>query len=151
MASAFDQLLAQDQIEFAQPTGTVVCPDTGHLLVVAGGTGAAVAFSCARFRAAAHPDLSTTILWCADDEEDFYDLDLIKLTTTIHLETIADPVRNEKNKGLVWLDEHASCKGHDDVIISGSPPFVYEVTDLLLAKGFKESQLQSDVYDYAPR
>lgn len=151
LASAFDELINEDTIEFAQPTGKVHCPDDGHLLVVAGGTGAAVAFACSRHRATLSPVPTTTILWCADDEDDFYDTDLIKLAPEIHLEAIADERRDGQNKGLAWLREGAHPTTFHQVIIAGGPPFVYSVTDILLENGFPEAQLQSDVYDYAPR
>ena len=151
LATAFDELINEDIIEFGQPQGSVHCPDDGHLLIVAGGTGAAVAFSCSRYRATLKPIPTTTILWCADEEDDFYDHHLIKLAPEIHLETIADDRRDSQNKGLAWLREGAHVSTFDQVIISGGPPFVYTVTDILLENGFSQDQLLSDVYDYAPR
>jgi hypothetical protein len=37
------------------------------------------------------------------------------------------------------------------VLLGGSPGFVYAVTDLLANAGVEPAQMRSDVYDYAPR
>ena len=126
-------------------------PEAGLVAASGGNHGAAVAFACSRHRATLSPVPTTTILWCADDEDDFYDTDLIKLAPEIHLEAIADERRDGQNKGLAWLREGAHPTTFHQVIIAGGPPFVYSVTDILLENGFTEAQLQSDVYDYAPR
>lgn len=151
LARAFDELLLDEEIMFAMPQGTVRCPQDTPLLVIAGGTGAAAAFSCAKHRASVDCHSPTDILWCADNEDDFYDQEILSALPEVSLTTIADDARHEGNKGLLWLKENADVRRHTQVIISGSPAFVYTVTDLLLENGFSESQMQSDVYDYAPR
>ena len=126
---------------------------TAHqpLLVVAGGTGAALAFSCAAHRASIAATAPTTVLWCADLAGDVYDAAEISALphTTVHV--CIDDRRTRANEGLVWLEAHAAQYLDAYVLLAGGPGFVYAATDVLLAQGFDQSQLHSDVYAYAPR
>ena len=48
------------------------------------------------------------------------------------------------------LDEH-NISDDAEIILCGSPGMAYAVLDDFLATGIKEQQVQSDVFDYAPR
>ncbi len=116
--------------------------------MIAGGTGASVAFSIAHQRLPSSEP--TTVLWCADQDSEIYaSEELAQMVTELNVRV--DNRRTEKNTGLMWLANNAHPEHHQHVIISGSPGFVYAVTDLLMEKGFVPSALQSDVYEYAPR
>ena len=116
--------------------------------MIAGGTGASVAFSIGHQRLPSSEP--TTVLWCAAQNSEIYaSEELAQLVT--ELKVVVDKRQTEKNAGLAWLAKNAHPEHHQHVIISGSPGFVYAVTDLLMGKGFMPSTLQSDVYEYAPR
>lgn len=121
------------------------------LFVVAGGSGAAQAFSCAEYRNHNAGQAPTTILWCADKPEDIYDDELLRGYANVDLHITTDDQRTPDNEGLVWLTRN--CKRYLDayVILAGGPGFVYAATDILLANGFARGQLHADAYSWAPR
>jgi len=131
--------------------GDVFCsPADTPLLLVAGGSGAAQAFSCAEQRSL-YPSARTSMLWCADHAQEIYDVERLTNYLSGQLEIHVDQRRTAANEGMVWLQAHAARFEDHHVIISGSPGFVYAVTDLLLAQGYDTEALASDVYAYAPR
>ena len=121
------------------------------LFIIAGGSGAAQAFSCAEHRAAIHAEGTTVILWCADDAQDIYDQEALRAMQNVELHVCIDDRRTPENEGMVWLTRHAHQFSNAYVLIAGSPGFVYTVTDLLEAAGFNNHQLHADAYAYAPR
>ncbi len=150
-AAAMDALLQGNQLQLSAAQGTVDAgPTEQPLLIVAGGSGAAQAFSCAEHRshAGAAP---TTILWCADHSDDVYDVERLSKYVDGRLQVCVDNQRTPQNEGLRWLREHCSEYLHHNVVLCGSPGFVYTVTDLLSAHDFAAARLRSDVYEYAPR
>ena len=151
LAQAFDELLQQQRISFSAPQGHVHRPETGHLLIVVGGTGASTAFCLGRYRADIDCKDLTTILWCADTDEDLYETQGLSELANTSLTTVVDKHRDDTNDGLRWLTNNADPKQHRTVVLAGSPGFVYAATDALLALDFSQNQLSSDVYDYAPR
>ena len=120
------------------------------MLLIAGGSGAAQAFSCAEQRAAQQA-APTSVLWCADFADDLYETQRLSAYVDGHLQICVDDRRTEENEGLMWLREHCADYRGQGVIICGSPGFVYAVTDVLLAQDFDAQSLQADVYAYAPR
>lgn len=151
LARAFDELLTQQSIEFSGPHGNVRCPEKGPLLLIVGGTGSSTAFCLATHRADKNCTEPTHILWCADSQEDLYDVEALNTLIHTSVDTVVDDRRGDDNRGLSWLRRHADPSATTDVVLSGSPGFVYAATDVLLALGFSQDNLQSDVYDYAPR
>lgn len=150
-AQAMDALLSGSQLQLSAAQGQVNCaPPDQPLLLIAGGSGAAQAFSCAEHRAQ-HPDSDTTVLWCADHVDDLYETERLAGYVNGQLQVCIDDRRTEANEGLSWLGEHSAAFHQHNVIICGSPGFVYAVTDLLAAQGISGAALQSDVYAYAPR
>ena len=150
-AEAMDMLLSGSQLQLCAAQGDVRCgPAHQPLLLIAGGSGAAQAFSCAESRGQL-ADADTTVLWCADHADDVYDTERLAGYVNGQLQVCIDDQRTEENEGLRWLREHHTAFRQHNVIICGSPGFVYTVTDLLSAQGFSREALQSDVYAYAPR
>ena len=119
------------------------------LLIVAGGSGASQAFSCAAHRHHAHASAPTLVLWCADHTDDVYGEQ--ELASFAQLQVCIDDRRTPDNDGLTWLSQHAGDYRDAYVLLAGSPGFVYAATDVLVDLGFDPTQLHSDVYAYAPR
>jgi CDP-4-dehydro-6-deoxyglucose reductase len=148
-AAAMDELLTGQSLDVSDAAGMITCPSaTTPLLVVAGGSGAALAFCLAAYRS--EQMSQAQVVWYADRDDDIYDLERLR-SSTHTLEVFIDARRTSENTGLMWLDERAADFIEAAIIITGSPPFVYAVTDTLLAQGIAQTQLQSDVYQYAPR
>jgi NAD(P)H-flavin reductase len=165
-AVAMDEMLLGHTLEISEAAGRVIFPEPhGPLIIIVGGSGVASAFSLTEHRSdqlAASPigptksgpassgPARSLVVWCADRDEDIYELDrLRRAADEVHV--FIDDRRTDANKGMRWITNHASDFNHASVIIQGSPPFVYAITDTLLARGLQQSQLQSDVYEYAPR
>jgi NAD(P)H-flavin reductase len=156
-AALLDELLASGaDLTVRGPAGNVGLPKplVGRGLLVAGGTGIAqaLAFIDDQQPAADHPGL--TLLWCADDEADFYlGEELAVHAAWLDTVLIADADRSPRNRALSWLSRHAQAYAGPDqpIVIAGSPPFVYAATDVLMEAGVPERQIQSDVFSYAPR
>ena len=91
------------------------------------------------------------MLWCADQAQDFYALDTLNGLVNTLVHTVVDNRRTPENEGLVWLTQHADEYRHAQVLICGSPGFVYAVTDVLVGAGLQQHQLRADAYAYAPR
>jgi NAD(P)H-flavin reductase len=150
-AAAMDALLLGSHLRLSAAQGEVRCgPAQRPLLLVAGGSGAAQAFSCAEHRAWQNA-AQTAVVWCADHSDDVYETQRLANYVNGQLQICIDSRRTAQNEGMVWLREHCQqYRGHN-VILCGSPAFVYTVTDLLCERGFDRNTLQSDVYAYAPR
>lgn len=124
--------------------------DDRPLLLVCGGTGISQALCLATAQRLRHPQTAVEILACADHAEDLYFEDLIPDGATRTL--IADPARDASNAGLAWLRARAPrLEARTWVVVSGSPPFVWAVTDVLTASGLPSARLASDVYAWATR
>lgn len=150
-AEAMDTLLSGRQLQLSAAQGTVSCGAANRpLLLIAGGSGAAQAFSCAESRSH-QTEADTTVLWCADHADDLYDTERLAGYVNGQLHVCIDDRRTEENEGLSWLRKHGAEFRQHNVVLCGSPGFVYAVTDLLMARGFDNEALQSDVYAYAPR
>lgn len=157
-SEAMDQCLQHSKLNISKASGWVRCPPLNEsLTVVAGGSGASLAFCCVQHRAqqlaqqpaqqlASERSVNTQVLWCVDANEDFYDIDVLE--DGCNLYRIVDPSKTATNAGLKLLPSLAASSAY---IISGSPGFVYAVTEVLENAGVPSSKLQSDVYDYAPR
>ena len=178
---ALKDALNHRQLEISSAQGDVLCPPTNEaLLLIGGGIGASQAFSCIRHRltsqqgsanttvpntAAANVTPTdtamptTTFLWCVDDSDFLYDLSELEAYAGLTLQTVVDADRSPQNKGLKWLRQrtmersaaNADKIANEKVILCGSPAFVYAYTDALLEGGYRQQQLASDVYAYAPR
>lgn len=149
-SEALDRLLRDDtQLHLSGPYGDVRVSRDEDCLLIAGGTGASQAFAIARDRAHRAVAGRTDVLWCADTKHDLYAVDELQALAT--LTTVVDDQRRAANAGLQWLRTHAGVMRDANVVICGSPGFVYAVHDVLLEVGFAPSALQADVYSYAPR
>lgn len=155
-AERMDALLAgADHLTVAGPGGDVSLspPLTHPALIVAGGTGIAQAESFVDAFTRQPPGATVTLVWCADREADFYlAAELEDLSPPwLRLVCIADPERGPGNRGLSWLTAHGADFVDASVVLAGSPGFVYAACDALLAAGVSRSNMQSDVFSYAPR
>ena len=157
-ALAMDELLQASSSEGAvwqvsPAQGSVRIPDTREpLLVVAAGSGASLAFCAAAMR----NSLSTHVLWTVEHSEDAYALERLQSQAGTEVSLVVDATLGEDNAGMRWLAEHAHPARFAQVIISGSPAFTWQATDVLEGCGYSidkdaPHKLQSDVYDYAPR
>lgn len=155
-ALAMDQLLELwadghlPNLTVSAAMGDCLCPlDPSPLLVIAAGTGAAQGFACAQARAS-HAECLTQILWCAESQEDLYQTDVLSALAGVSLVTKVDATRDHNNAGMRWLQAHALDR-YANILIAGGPPFVYAITDLLIAWGVEPGRMMADAYSYAPR
>lgn len=150
-ALEMDKLLAGDALMLTAAAGEVSCDAARQpLLLIAGGSGAAQAFSCAEHRAS-QIQLETSMLWCADHADDVYERERLATWLNGSLQVCIDHRRDSCNTGLAWVRDNRHALQHHQIILCGSPSFVYAMTDTLLEGGCERQQLQSDVYTYAPR
>jgi CDP-4-dehydro-6-deoxyglucose reductase len=151
-AQIMDTLLTGSTLTFTRAVGDVRCgAPHQRLFVIAGGSGAAQAFSCAEYRHATYARASTIVLWCADQAQDIYNSDLLTSYNDLDLHVKIDDRRTPDNEGLSWLDKHCADYGDSYVVLAGGPGFVYTATDILLGHGYNRNQLHADAYSYAPR
>jgi NAD(P)H-flavin reductase len=169
-AQWMDELLDSGQdLEIAGPSGNVklVPPLTAPFLIISGGTGGAQAFSLIDTLSRAPTDWPVGLFWCADDESSLYlreELMAMELPW-LHCEFVVDASRTPENQAMARLRAlapeflpllpKAACRTPNtpapQIVLAGSPGFVYAVTDLLTNADIRPAQLRSDVYDYAPR
>ncbi len=158
-ALAMDNLLGAETLCITPARGDVRAgaPEQ-DVLIVAGGTGAAQAFSCAEYRSANRGNGKTDIVWCADNSADLYEIERLGGYPGVTLHTIVDDRRTPANEGLVWLRTNASRYAARNtptdgayVLLAGGPAFVYAALDVLLAEGIHQAQCHADVFSYAPR
>ena len=151
-AAALDAVFTGAQLKVTAAAGDVRSGSPHEpLLIVAGGSGAALAFSCAAHRAAIGATALTTVLWCADHADEVYATEELSSLPSTSLCVRIDDRRTPANEGLAWLRQHAAEFRDAYVILAGGPGFVYAAGDLLLEQGLQQAQLHSDVYAYAPR
>ena len=153
-ATRMDELLRRGRLELEGGAGDVRLErsDARPLLLVAGGTGISQALCLALAQTLRHPEVAVQMLACADTEADLYFADLLPSGGCFSAQLVADANRDETNAGLEWLARNASqLTAQTRVVLSGSPAFVYAATDTLVAAGLLDTQLESDVYAWAPR
>jgi len=151
-AAVMDAMLEGEQLLITEAAGNATAgPTDQSLFIIAGGSGAAQAFSCAEDRSARGASAPTTILWCADSAAEIYGTDELRSFAHVSLHVCIDARRGPENDGLAWLRANAPAHRGARVILAGGPGFVYAATDTLLASGYVQSELCADVYDYAPR
>lgn len=124
------------------------------LLMVAGGSGAAQCFGLIDALIASPPQQPVQLLWCADSEAELYRRDWLEHEAPdwLRYQLIADDRRDQNNAGMAQLKALAPhLRNRHQILLCGSPGFVYAATDVLLAGGVAGERMRSDVYDYAPR
>lgn len=147
-------VIASGEIELEDSQGSVTLASLTqpHLLFICAGSGFAQAHSMLSSAIHLNHPATITLLWMVDSPAGFYARDLLSTigpSASIHL--FADPRRDTNNAGMRWLRDQASRITSCDVVLCGSPTFVYAVTDLLADEGVADQYLHSDVYAYAPR
>ena len=153
MAAAMDAYLTSASREWSisEPRGRVRCPPPStSLLVVAAGSGISLGFSSAQHRAQVGGTSDTRIIWCIGNAREDFGSNTLKAMGA-QVDVFTDPTMDVNNAGLRWLAEFNDIARYQNVILSGSPGFVWNATDVLLTRGLQLDQLQADVYEYAPR
>ena len=148
LSQAMDECLELPELTISQAQGNVRCPASDQsLLLIVGGSGASLAFAMSQDRANSNAKGETGVLWCADQSDQIYrQQELAEIADALYVEV--DDRRTAENEGLVRL---RSLKPFDQYVLSGSPEFVWTVVDELQALGLSQQQMQSDIFDYAPR
>lgn len=150
-AVIMDALLEGEALDITAPAGNATAgPLDQPLFIIAGGSGAAQAFSCAEDRGARVGSAPTAILWCADNIAEIYNTETLQSFSNVQLQVCIDDRRGPENDGMTWLRANASKHLGGRVILAGGPGFVYAATDILLELGYLQRDLYADVYDYAP-
>ena len=157
-------LAAGDDLYIRGPFGNVSLhlPLAEPLVIVCGGTGGAQALGMLDALTKRPPEYPVALLWCADDGADLAAAATLQSIEApwLRCEFITDARRTADNRALQRLralaPEFRPLLGPAHlpparIVLSGSPGFVYAVTDLLTNTGIPTAQLTSDVYDYAPR
>jgi CDP-4-dehydro-6-deoxyglucose reductase len=132
---------------------------TAPLFLVAGSTGISQIKSIAEQCVSAQNHRQIFIYWGTRTAgelflNDFF-LNMAKEHNNIHYTpVVSEPDATWKDRtGFVhkaMLDDH-NISNDAEIILCGSPGMAYAVLDDLLATDIKEHQVQSDVFDYAPR
>lgn len=154
-AQALNDALAQEKyLSITSPQGDVRSGELDQpLLIIAGGSGAAQAFSCIEARHGKlaptdSPCAPTTVVWCADQASDIYAEAELARFPNVTVYAHVDDRRTPENEGLVWLSVHALEYQDAYILIAGSPGFVNIVTELLISKNIPRGQLHSDMYAF---
>ncbi|MEJ2088995.1 MAG: hypothetical protein P8Y69_11100 [Gammaproteobacteria bacterium] len=154
-AERMDELLdGGGTLTFEGPAGDVIlAPDDDRpLVLVSGGTGIGQALGLATAQTIRHPRTRILHVACTDHEEDVYFRDLLPQSAAYRHVLITDPDRSTNNRGLRWLIDNAAQidrGGASRIVLSGSPAFVFAVTDVLKAMGIASGRIASDAYAFA--
>jgi len=141
--------------------------NTAPLFLVAGSTGISQIKSIAEQCISGRIDRQVHIYWGTRTASELFLNDLFlnitKNNNNIHYTPVVSDPSPETTSGTsdTWqgrigfvhkamLDDH-EISDNAEIILCGSPGMAYAVLDDLLATGIKEHQVQSDVFDYAPR
>ncbi|MEQ8486446.1 MAG: hypothetical protein RIB46_18955 [Pseudomonadales bacterium] len=157
-AARMDSLLdGSSTLTVTGPAGEVTLrkPLRGPLLMVAGGTGMAQIVALLDDLCGEASPPAATVLWCADSEADLYarsDLERLRWKG-LEVHVRVDATRSRANAGMAWLrNEGGRFAGSDaQIVLAGSPAFVYAACDALEAAGVPKANVASDVFSYAPR
>lgn len=103
----------------------------------------------------------TYLYWGVLSDQDLYMAELCgewqQQDANFHfIPVVSEPATSPDWQGRTGLVGAAALEDFDDlsriqVITGGSPGMVYGTLDMFIAKGFPEANMQSDVFDYAPR
>ncbi|OUR98052.1 hypothetical protein A9Q81_12395 [Gammaproteobacteria bacterium 42_54_T18] len=133
--------------------------NTAPLFLVAGSTGISQIKSIAEQFVGGQNHRQIHIYWGTRTASELFlndiFLNMAKNNSNIHYTSVvSEPSTTWQGRtGFVhkaMLDDH-NISDDAEIILCGSPGMAYAVLDDLLATGIKEQQVQSDVFDYAPR
>ena len=155
-ADAMLGLIAADaSFEIDGPFGRVTRqgPTPGTLRLIAGGTGIGQCRAIVEHLARCAQRFDVTLVWSVRSEASLYGTarlaELAREHRWLHVATRVD-APDGRSRVLLDIDTHGAPT-EDDVVISGTPGFVYAVVDAISARGGDTARLRSDVFDYAPR
>ena len=161
-----DHLLNEKTVEIELPKGDCylqahsIDADT-RLIMAAASTGFAQIKSVVEHLLANQFSNQIHIYWGARVEEDMYLEKLPEQWAAEHPNVHFEPVVSEPEKSPGWngrtgllpeaILEDFSDFDDVEIFTSGSPAMVYALLDACEARGFKEENMHSDVFAYAPR
>lgn len=128
------------------PTATPLC-------LIAGGTGIAQCLAIVDHLERVGQRESVHLVWSVSAPAHAYAQDMLEGTarrTRWFRFQIAIDVPGEANGAVATL-RRDGVPAEPEVILAGSPPFVYAVCDAIDALGGSPGRLRSDVFAYAPR
>jgi CDP-4-dehydro-6-deoxyglucose reductase, E3 len=159
-ADAMLELLApqtqnQARIGLEGPFGRVTQhgPTRGALRLIAGGTGIGQCRAIVEHLTHCPQRSTVTLVWSARSEAALYDLARLERFAQAHSWlTVATRLDAPDGRSRAILDiETHGAPSEDDIVIAGTPGFVYAVVDAIAAAGGDVSRLRSDVFDYSKR
>ena len=155
-ADAMLELLsAPARVDLDGPFGRVTQrgPTHGTLRLIAGGTGIGQCRAIVEHLAACAQTHDVTLVWSARDANALYgtaQLDrLAREHRWLRFETRLD-APDGRSRAIIDIERYGAPT-EDDVVIAGTPGFVYAVVDAIAARGGDVTRLRSDVFEYSPR
>jgi CDP-4-dehydro-6-deoxyglucose reductase, E3 len=158
-AASMLRLLGGTHLQIEGPFGEVAIagPTARPLVLIVAGTGAAQAFSIVEFLYGVNQHLPVSLFWHVGDANGLYchdDFARFAARPWLHYQPLlgCGIVASQGAPGAsTWLEAEHAAIGGADVILCGSPEFVYGQVDAIAARALRPSSIQSDVFAYAPR
>lgn len=141
--------------EIEGPFGDVFVegPTAARLCLIAGGTGIAQCLAILDHLERVGQRAPVRLVWSVSTPEHVYARDIlegvVRRQDWFRFE-IAIDAPGDANGAVATL-RRDGVPAEPEVILAGSPPFVYAVCDAIDALGGAPGRLRSDVFDYAPR
>ncbi|PCJ42972.1 MAG: hypothetical protein COA99_07995 [Moraxellaceae bacterium] len=156
------RFVAGNMVKISLPHGNCYLENptsTAPLYLVAGSTGISQIKSITEQCIAENHPRQVFIYWGTRSSDELFLHDYFLQVASTHPNIQYTAVVSESDKqwqGRTGLVHQAMLDdGHDltgaEIMLCGSPPMVYAVLDDLLAIGVQKHQVNSDVFDYAPR
>jgi len=155
-AEAMLELLAPSaRIALDGPFGRVTQrgPTASSLRLIAGGTGIGQCRSIVEHLTYFRQHEPVSLVWSVRNRAALYDVarfeNLARAHAWLNVTTCID-APNGQSRAILDIETHGAPT-EDDVVIAGTPGFVYAVVDAIAAAGGDVGRLRSDVFDYAKR
>ena len=155
-AQAMQDLIARARLLHLEgPFGDVFVrgPTVSPLCLIAGGTGISQCLSIVGHLCACRQTERVRLLWSVSASAHLYAIEVLDGIRAHHgwFEPIAAVDEPDGQVGAIAALTRHGVPTEGEVILAGSPPFVYAVCDALDALGGYAGRLRSDVFAYAPR
>jgi NAD(P)H-flavin reductase len=157
-AGAMSELLARSaRLTLEGPFGevTVDAPSPRPLALIVAGTGAAQAYAIVEFLRSVEQRQPVRLFWHVGDRDALYcDADFRRFAENgwFHYQPLVGASSGRSADGPAdWLANERDHLAASDVVLCGSPDFVYSVVDDLHALDIRPCSVRSDVFAYAPR
>jgi CDP-4-dehydro-6-deoxyglucose reductase, E3 len=151
-AASMMRLLGGTQLLLDGPFGEVAieAPTVRPLVLVVAGTGAAQAFSIIEFLCGVNQRFPVSLFWHVGDANGLYCHDDFARFAERRWLRYQPLVGHGAARDAATRLEAAEVEGAD-VILCGSPEFVYAQVDVIAARALRPASIRSDVFVYAPR